>query len=296
MTTQAIGPILMSTIFSRNPEASIQAWCQYLGQNIHSEAKITIEQAENLGSHRLAGQTSIWLANKVGEPWLNIIQSPDDHQNIPFKNHGWLSLEIAVSDVDALYEKIKESPFEVIGLPANLDVSDDIRAMQAVGLDGEVLYLTEVKAPVPPFEIPMARCEVDRLFIAVGTVPNRDEAVQTYEQFDGVKTYAFDTKITVINRALGFEIDRKHPIATFQLNGSNMVELDEVADMSTPLADASNPPNGIAIISFAVKSLPSNAQAYEIPNGPFKSKKACLIRGTAGEFMELIEHTGNTPC
>ena len=109
--------------------------------------------------------------NKLGEPWLNIIQSPDEHPNIAFQNHGWLSLEISVADVDAVYEELKESSFEIIGLPANLDVSDDIKAMQAVGPDGEVLYLTEVKAPVPPFQLPFARCEIDRVFIAVATAP-----------------------------------------------------------------------------------------------------------------------------
>jgi len=279
----------MSAIFSRDAKKSIDAWCAYLHQSVHSESRITEEQATILGNPELAGQSSTWLANKVGEPWLNIIQSASEHQNVAFQNHGWLSLEISVSNVDALYEELKDSAFEIIGLPANLDVSDDIRAMQAVGPDGEVLYLTEVKAPVPPFQLPFARCEIDRTFIAVATVPNREEAIAVYERFKHTSALKFDTKITVLNKALGYEIDKKYSVAAVQLAGSNLIELDEVADLKTNLTDKSSPTNGIGIISFATERLPSGTQTYEITGGPFKGSNGCLIRGSAGEFLELIE-------
>jgi hypothetical protein len=41
--------------------------------------------------------------------------------------------------------------FQVIGEQVNLDVSDNIRAMQVIGPAGEALYLTQVKAEVPTF-------------------------------------------------------------------------------------------------------------------------------------------------
>lgn len=289
MNQSALGPILMSTIFSRDAQKSIEAWCSCLHQSVHSETVITEEQAAYLGNAELAGQSSTWLANKLGEPWLNIIQSTDDHQNIAFQNHGWLSLEISVADVDAVYEGLKASAFEIIGLPANLDVSDDIRAMQAVGPDGEVLYLTEVKAAVPPFELPFARCDIDRVFIAVATVPDRDKAIDVYESFEHTSALRFDTKVTVLSKALGYEKDRKYSVATVQLAGSNLVELDEVPELNTSLADLPSPANGIAMISFAVEKLPSADRLYSITEGPHQGKKACLIRGAAGEFMELIE-------
>ena len=95
----------------------------------------------------------------------------------PFRHQGWMSLEISVENVDALRPDLEGSPFRVIGEPANLDVSDDIRAMQAIGPAGEVLYLTEIKAEVPPFELPFARCAVDRLFIPVLLAPDRERAL-----------------------------------------------------------------------------------------------------------------------
>ena len=291
MTEPAIGPILMSTVFSRDAKKSIDAWCTYLHQSVHSQSTITEQRADILRLPELSGRQSTWLANKLGEPWLNIIQSPDEHQNIAFQNHGWLSLEISVADVDAVYEELKESSFEIIGLPANLDVSDDIKAMQAVGPDGEVLYLTEVKAPVPPFQLPFARCEIDRVFIAVATVPNREEAIAVYENFDHTSTLRFDTKITVLNRALGCEMEKEYPVAAVQLAGSNLVELDEVPELKTTFIEKSSPANGIGIISFATKVLPADVESYEIPDGPFQSRRACLVRGGAGEFLELIEHS-----
>jgi len=285
MSTPAIGPTLVSTIVSKNPRASVEAWCEYLHQHVHSEVAITENTATSWGYPGLAGHKLIWLANELNEPWLRILESPYSEQRAPFKTYGWLSLEIGVEDVDQL----QDSPFEIIGKPANLDVSDNIRAMQVVGLDGEVLYLTQVNAPVPPFELPLARCPVDKLFIPVAMVPDRANALEFYERFEHTKGLQFDTKISVINNALGFEHEHRHPVATVQLAGENLVELDQVDGLEHEPTVGTFPLTGIASISFEVDALPDDCISYKNIYGPEQGRLCCMTTGTAGESIELVE-------
>lgn len=289
MTTPSIGPAVTSTILSNNYRASIDAWCEHLHQHIHTESVITKAGAEPINAPYLEGLNAVWLANDLNEPWLRIVEIPNAIQREPFKNYGWLSLEISVEDVDELYRELLHSPFEIIGEPADLNVSDDIRAMQVVGPDGEVLYLTEVKAEVPPFQIPQARCAVDKLFIGVALVPDRDKGTAFYSNFSGTTSYEFDTKITVINAALGYERARRHPVSMVQLAGENMIELDQVDNLIPIGSFKETILSGIAAISFEVQSLPAEPPHFEIPQGPFQGRQSCFMFGAGGELLELIE-------
>lgn len=293
MTTPAIGPVQAATIISQDYRASIDAWCEHLGQHIHSEVTVNDNRADRWGYSDLAGRRVTWLANDLNEPWLRIVESPNAELCDPFESYGWFSLEINVQDVDQLYEDLEDSPFKVIGKPANLDVSDSVRAMQVLGPDNEVLYLTEIKDEVPPFELPFARCYVDRLFIPVAIVPNRAKALAFYEAFDHTKGLQFETKITVISRAMELDIQTRFPVATVQLAGKNLVELDEIPGLKNCTINSSTPPSGIGAVTFEVAKLPEGCEKYEITNGPMVGQQGTLTCGAAGELIELIERRSN---
>ena len=289
LETPSLGPVAASTLISRNYRASIEAWCDHLHQHIHTEVVVSKRGATVLGAPWLEGCRAVWLANDLNEPWLRIIEVPDAVQREPFKHYGWLSLEISVEDVDELYKELLDSPFKIIGEPANLDVSDDIRAMQVVGLDGEVLYLTQVNAQVPPFEIAAARCAVDKIFIPVAMVPDRDKAKDFYTNFGGTKSYEFDTKITVINDALGYEHAHRHPVSVVQLAGQNMIELDQINNLAPTQTFDDVPMTGIIAISFEVPKLPDDRPHFDLKHGPYIGHNACIMLGEGGEILELIE-------
>lgn len=231
----------------------------------------------------------VWLANDLNEPWLRVIEIPGSEVPDPFWHSGWFSLEIGVQDVDSLRIGLENSPFRIVGEPANLDVSDDIRAMQLVGPAGELLYLTQVNAEVPPFELSFARCTVDRLFIPVMLTSDRDKSLAVYEQFPGTSGMKFETKISVVNQARKLDLKQRHPVATIQLRGKNLVEMDQLDQLSVRPANSGTLPTGIAIITFAVKSIPDRLNPYTMTEGKFGGHKATLIRGYAGELIELIE-------
>jgi hypothetical protein len=280
---------LSATLVTPRLEESIRAYCDFLHHHVYSIGHVSAEQAHQWKLESLADAPMAWLANELGEPWLRLIETPGSDVPDPFWHSGWFSLEIGVQDVDVLRTGLDNSPFNIIGEPANLDVSDDIRAMQLVGPAGELLYLTRVSAEVPPFELPFARCAVDRLFIPVLLSPDRDRSLATYEQFPDTSGMKFETKITVINQARKLDINQRHPVATIQLRGKNLIEIDQLDGLSARPAESDSLPTGIGMISFAVNAIPIDIDSYKMTEGNFAEHRSALLRGAAGELIELIE-------
>ncbi|MEM1411816.1 MAG: hypothetical protein AAGH19_05600 [Pseudomonadota bacterium] len=249
MTPPRLGPANAATLVTANLDECTAIYGAYLDLHAGPVGALSETSAGELGWPSLAGTRSTWLANAIGEPWLRVIEAPNARQTRPFELYGWLSLEIAVKDVDALGTRLADSPFDIIGPPADLAMSDAIRAMQVIGPCGEVLYLTQVKRPLPPFELPQARCSVDRLFIPVMMTPDREASLEHYSALSGNEGLRFETQITVISAARGLERDHAHPVATLQLTGETLIEIDEVAGLNAP-PDSDLPPTGIALIHF----------------------------------------------
>lgn len=158
-------------------------------------------------------------------------------------------------DVDALAAPAAAAGFEIVGAPADLELSRYIRAMQLVGPAGEMLYLTQVKAPVPPFDLPLStdidpKHNVGRLFIAVMSTPSRDAVVDACAHLDACACLQFETKVTVLNRALGRAMHTRWPLATLQGAGASLFEIDEVLDDQVARAAAGTLPTGLAWVSM----------------------------------------------
>lgn len=291
MTTSALGPCLTATITTDRIDTCVKAWCDHLYQSKALEERVSATQAEHWGLPALAGSRSVWLSNAAGEPWLRFIEDSSATPVDPFRHTGWLSLEINVLDVDALHQQLLDSPFRIIGHPADLDVSPHIRAMQLIGPAGEVLYLTEIKQAVAGFDLPSARSAVDRLFIPVLLVGDRDEALALYEQFPNTQGNRFDTRITVLNQAHDLTPETRHPVATIQLSGKSLIEIDELTGLTPRPIASCGLPVGISMIGFGVTEAYLEVGAidnYTVEQEPYRGSSARLLQGNAGELIELV--------
>lgn len=293
MSDSAIGPSLSATLVTDRLDACVAAWAGFLDHRPGAEAPLPDSTARRWAAPGLSGARSVWLHNALGEPWLRLVEDETATPRPPFRNPGWQALEIAVADVDALAARLAGSPFTCLGEPADLDVSDAIRAMQVLGPAGEVLYLTEVRDAVPGFDLPRARCPIDRLFIPVLLAPDRTAASACYGALGGPAPMIFDTRIGVLNRARGLAADTRHPVATLQLAGASLIEIDELSGLPRPAAEI---PPGIASVAFAVRSqaIPADADGCQgrgaDEDAPYAGHIAHSFRGAAGEHFELIEH------
>lgn len=295
-TTPCLGPVLTGTLVTAQFEACVAAYVDHLSLRIVETGRLGAGLVDLWSAPRLAGKRYAVLGSETGFSWVRVIEDASIQSAVPFKQRGWMAMEVLVEDVDRMAEGLVDSPFEIIRPPADLDVSEDIRAMQVVGPAGEVLYLTQVKAEVPPFEIPMARCRVDHLFIPVMCCVDREAALEFYQQFPGIRSFRFETTITSVNTAFGDDLDRRHAVAAVQLAGRTMIEIDQIdAAVARPTEEGGLPP-GIAVISCEVDSLDIPGIEFlslpaAIRGEPYRGNRSACCRGAGGELLELIERS-----
>lgn len=216
-----------ATLIAPDLEAAKAAYSSQLGLDVHFQGYLDGASAGLLGLPYLSGHPTAWLADQQGEPILRLVEDSRARMVEPMFHHGWLSLEVLVGDIDTLAAGLGP-PFRVLGPPADLDLSPAIRASQVLGPCGELLYLTQVKEPVPPFDLPMTQAPVARPFIGVVSTADREASHAAWVALAGADGWLFDTRITVLNRALERPLDGRYPVAVVPLPGQSMVEIDEV--------------------------------------------------------------------
>jgi hypothetical protein len=183
----------------------------------------------------------------------------------------------------------------VIGEPAYLQISDAIKAMQVIGPANEVSYITQIDREVPPFELPMTEYRTGDLFIPVLCTPNRQASLDFYQRLhQGANGLVFNTKVTVLNNAWELDIEHQFPVATLQLNGQCLFEIDEVTPATANQSRTGSLPAGIAMITCVCEELDSVAldhkvEIVEIEDSYYPHARAILLQGPAGELIELIE-------
>lgn len=275
-----MGPVVLGTVICRDLAQSSAAYRGWLGQMTLAQGRLSTAQALALNAPALIQARSALLGPSTHElPWLRLIEDPEASYAEPFSRTGWMALEIAVADVDELARKLVGSPFALLAPPADLDLSPSIRAMQVAGPAGEVLYMTQVKAALKPFDLPRARHFVDRLFIPVLGAPSRDKALAVYELIAQQRGIVFDTRLGAFNRCHGLPLEQRHPVAVIQLKQASMIEIDQLPSTIAELPlDTERLPGGIASVTFKVPA-----------RHPLLARAAARhLRGGAGEWIELI--------
>jgi hypothetical protein len=216
----------------------------------------------------------------------------------PLARAGWRALELVVSDVRQLREQLRASPLRVVGEPKPLATNPSIVAMQAIGPGGEMLYLTQTSQDTQ-FELPTAERLVDRMFIAVLSAADLQAAQGFYAQRFGAIGHLGSTPVALeaVNRELGLPVTLPHSICALQLAGACLVEIDEHPrglHASPPIAG--DLPDGLALVSFAHDDLESEPIASLLsgavqprPEAPYRGRRAAILRGAAGELIELVE-------
>jgi hypothetical protein len=283
-TLPSLGPVAQCTLITAAGQPLVDAYTNHLHQHVLSSGTLEEDTATAIGYPQLAGQNHWLLANRAGRQWLQVVEFPEAVSRKALFTHGWMAMEVLVENVDDLADSLAVSPFELLRPPADLDVSDKIRAFQARGPAGEILYLTQVRGEVPPFDLPSCRAPVDHLFIPVLSTPHRDKSLADYSTISGNEGICFDTRITVLNQARGFAIDRKHPVATLQLAGQALIEIDQIEGTANAPSGVSA---GVASVAFYCSGTPPD-NAIPIVSGPFAGHHAQPMTGSAGERFTMI--------
>jgi catechol 2,3-dioxygenase-like lactoylglutathione lyase family enzyme len=279
-----LGPIAGVTLVAPNLDQAIAAYVQALGLKLHEQTRLPEHEALRLGAplHKLARVAHLGTQDRP-EPWLRIIEDTTQVPVAAFMHTGWIALEVLVEDVDALASELGNH-FRVLRPPADLDLGDAIRAMQVQGPAGEVLYLTQIKRPVPPFQLPSSQGKVGMAFVTVLAARSLSESLGFYGGLGGIARYRFETRLSALNQAQNLPLESRHAVGVWQLRGNHLIEIDQATEcMGARHKPDGRLPSGLAHIAFW--------RSQEIGtrlDQSYHSATAHVTAGPDGESLELL--------
>ena len=288
--------ILAVTLSAPDLDAAQAAYVEHLHYHVVDQGMVTAEFAAAWDAPRTLGRRYVLLQSASGaQTYLRIVQSPAYAGFAAMKTLGWNSNEILVQDVDALALKLRHSPFRILGEPHALSVSSNVRAMQVIGPAGELNYLTSIPPGGGTFIKTSAQSFVDRTFIVVlggsAVQPLREFY---HEQLGLDVTPAYASSVSVLGAAWNMPPDWQAQMALAQISPAYLVELDQYPAAATARPQRPGDlPAGMAMVSFATTDLhgikaPWVVRPARRAGAPYYGREAGVIRGPAGELIELV--------
>jgi hypothetical protein len=268
-----------ATIVTPDLDAAIAAYRDHLGYTGAPPTLVGEALARGWGVPQAAGARMAVLRPASGEArFIRLVEGAPAPGFRPLACLGWTAIEIVVQDLQALADRLADSPFRIIGPPAVLDFdfTDAISAMQVVGPGGEILYLTQIDGVIPGFDLPAALSIVGQMFIMVLATAGIADSASFYEEQGAQVGPTIAARIAILSEAYDLPAEQRHDLATVALAERSLIEIDAfpAAVVARP-ASAIGLPSGIAMVSMATPA--------DDPAG-----SGSVIIGRAGEWIELL--------
>ncbi len=283
-----IGPITCVTIAAPDLGAMEDAYA-HLGYRAAAGGRVSGPLAAFWGAEAVENAQFLLMAPETSQGFhFRFVEQPATPGYEAYLHWGWNAAELMVQDTDALEKQLMGTPFHILGPPADLSISDAIRAMQVRGPAKEFLYLTMFKRKTA-FDVPEAADFVDSAFIVILGGPSVEMLGEGWGRRFGIPaSEARPVKITVMGQAYGLPSGHRFMLSTMPLAGSNLIELDEMPETATPrpVLEGYLPPS-ISMVSFASDALGQDLLTGQT-GAPYHSRNAAMWRGPVGEWVELI--------
>jgi catechol 2,3-dioxygenase-like lactoylglutathione lyase family enzyme len=286
--------ILVITISVLNLGSVESAYQQYLGYELVERGEVSEALGEVWNAPSMAGHDYLIMRPaSEANVYIRFIEDEAVADYAPMATQGWNATELLVTDPDALAARLADSPFEIVGPPADLwDAPNAPRAMQAIGPGNEVLYLTRN----PDFATESA---VDRTFIMVLGGPSMAALSDFYTDRLGLELGdTLQLPVPFMADAQEVAPDTLYTLRVAIISQDFLLELDEYPATVPPRpVKPGHLPPGTAMVSFEVDNLDAldvdwRATPAEIDSFPYNGRRTGVIQGPAGEWLELIETGG----
>jgi len=290
--------IAIVTITVANLSQVEDAWREYFDYQVTERGAVSAELAHHWDAKAVEGQAYVMMEPANAAPAsVRFIASSAAAEYQPMTSHGWNATELLVTRPDPIAAAMADGPFTVIGAPRPLwDAPDAPRVMQAVGPGRELLYLTSNPAAAAALGLDASMPQTERPFIMVAG----GASMQAFQEFYGTQMgLAIDPPvpfpISTISRANNLDLQTTYPLALVNLAPGYFIELDELPPVIPPReVNPGQLPPGIAMVSFTVDSIPTGeldwvTRPHIIEQSPYAGARVAIIRGPAGELLELIE-------
>jgi hypothetical protein len=273
------------------------AWQRCLDYCTVARGEVSADMCEVWQTPAAAGQRWCLMQPASGEPvYLRFVETGAHGGHTPPATWGWSATEILVQDPDGLAARLEGSPFQRIGGPGNLYPWQRApRAMQMHGPAGELLYLTRILPNSSRYGMKGARCDVDRVFIVTVGGPSLSALHEFYARQLGQRIIE---RAAIINAILAHDCSvpssTRFASSIVRIPGRRfLIELDELPHTVGPRPrPAGQLPPGMSMVSFhtaGLAGLPLRAPPARVAAPPYDGRRAAVIIGPAGEWVELLE-------
>lgn len=256
--------ILGFTIGVERLDHGVRAWQRAFGWVLRGEATVPEGVAAAWRAPAVAGRRVALLGAPTGDPaHVRLVETgepppPAVAGPLPRPTLGWSAVEIGADDPYALARELEAAhpAFRVVVPPRPIPYDRDIHAMQVLGPDREMLYLTRLPSDRTMLDLVAARCRVDRAFIAVLGVRSLQASLAFYRDVLGTPVIAGSgTLVQVINDAFGLGPEWRTPLGIVKLPREFLIEVDELPPQAAPrVAPTGGLLPGIAMVSFELDS------------------------------------------
>ena len=272
-----IGPIVTVTILTHDLSKSAAMYISAFGwQEKGSEYLLSADEANRWQATNLIGARVLEVCGINGG--VRFIESTTYQNPLPLRTFGWSALEICVDDVHKYVAKAVEAGFEVLNEAVPLSGTAKplpLIAAQLAGINGEVVYITQILSEVPNFELPDVSKESGSIFICVLGASDLAKSREVLESnFEVRRASDREVAIRVINRVYEKPLETLHRLSSLQLAGRNAIEIDQLPNEGAQREKlASNLPPGISIVTVrgevsepTMITLPDNALLEILPD------------------------------
>lgn len=266
-----------------------------LEQTVVADTHVTASEAAAWQVSAIEGARSVVLQPPSGAPiYLRLIEQATPAGYSPGTHYGWSALELTVASADKVHARLVAAGMPIIAPPKPLSFTDKLYPMQARGPGGEALYLNEVRGDLPSSDLPIAKCWVDHLFIAVMGCRDHDHTLAFYNALLHCTTGGtWVIEYGVINAAFKLPTTTQHKLSTVADGRTVLFEIDQY-----PAAATSRPTNpsilapGVCSIGLCVAAPPRDADWLSVPetrsDAPYFGRTVGVVRGPDDELTELL--------
>jgi catechol 2,3-dioxygenase-like lactoylglutathione lyase family enzyme len=286
-----------ATLAVADLDRSVSLYRDWLDYSLEAEGPLPADLAGSWDAPGAAGARHAVLRPASGaDVFLRLVQQEPHPAYRPLNTYGWAAIEICATDVLEVDERMKRSPFEIIGPPREIEGLDAIYPMQVKGPDGEIVYLTQIRSDLPAYDLPRAESLIDRLFILVMACSDMHASLKWFEEHVGFTTgRVMDIEYHMLADAFGTPRDALHTISTAVHERDVFLELDQYPDAAAPRPR--HPgwlPPGCAIGSFIHPDFDRVTGDWVTPpaireGAPYTGRRAGTLRAPDGTLVEIIE-------
>ena len=291
--------IKVNTIAANNIELVEEWYTKWLDYKVCERGFVEQSLANSWNTPLMKNKPYLLLQPSSEEDVFIRVCKIDEVKNYkPMTSLGWNAFELIIEDVYELYEKLKESPFKIIGPPASLGGElDFIHAMQVEGPAKEILYLTCDKVKAPDSLLPKPGAFVGRPFIVILAANGIHEVQEFYCSKFGLKREEdMQTTIEVIANAQSLPKGHIYDMGFMALSSlGNFIEYDGYDRVfgKRPCNKGQLPP-GCSTATFTVDSLNDLnldfvGDIIESNSIVYNGRRSRTAKGYTGELIELIE-------